>query len=805
MKKRIILARVGAMLLACALLIGITGCSRSTPTATPAPVIVPPFSRDEIAPDEAIAEVDKDKGGAVGLQDGTQVTLPAGALAQNATVTLRTAQESPAVPIPMSLIGSAYEFLVDGSELNGVALLRLPLPPGVTPDQYEFAPYRWTGRTWERVTARDMTGGVQFGVDDPGTYAILGRWRPADASIALIKPETLPGQQSVPLTVVGQYRYSAIPALQNELVPARLVVKQDTSGGAGQVAGDPDLDATVDEATLWFKPDPAQSHGVIEFSHVFDLVPGLLALDPGVNTRFYVVLTVDDAATATRRMSSGVEYTQILPILIQNMEVVRPVVLQEDRLALRWKILLNGLTFQTPDARGPTLALQPIVDQGGVGDYRIILEVQRDGEWVAVSNEVGIQLAMRPTATLLPGQEPAATPAIIAALTPSGIQPPTVPTRRPTPATNGQAPITPTATFTPTVALASTATPTRTGQSSVFWADKPILTPGECTVLRWQIDNVISVYFDGQATTGISTRDVCPIQTTTYTLQVTSTSGTQEYTVTVLVSATGQPAILFTASKMQVASGACTTLSWSATNVKEVRLNGQGVAGVATKDVCPTETTDYTLTVLDNSGTTTTKSLTITVVPGTESGVDAAFWAERYTLPVGECTTLHWRVENVQEVHLDENGVEGVGTQPNTCPAATQYYTLEITDTAGQVTIKEVTLFAGTPDLEGMEVIGQGIVDTVVRRADIDTSEQGDQPGYEITIAGLHPLYMGTQGFSQSRITLRVPQSAIDLGENGPVHWPVRPGQQVEFRATCEGAECYFDSATDAYLYWRSE
>ncbi len=802
MKRRTTFVHVSAMLLACAFLICVAGCSRSTPTPTPAPAIVPPFSREDIAPDEAVAEVDREEGATLALQDGAQVTLPPGALVQNATVTLRTAHQIPAAPIPLSIIGTAYEVLIDRSELTGVALLRLPLSPGVTSDQYDLAPYRWTGRTWERVTTRDLSGGVQFGVNAPGTFAILGRWRLADASIALIKPETLPGQQSVPLTVAGQYRFSAIPALQNDLVAARLMIKQDTSGGAGQVAGDPGQDTTVDEATLWFKPDPAQSSGVIEFAHVFNLVPGLLALDPGINTRFYAVLTVDDAATPTRRTSNGVEYTQILPIQIQNMEVVRPVVLQEDRLALRWKILLNGLTFQTPDARGPTLALQPVMNQGGIGDYRIVLEVERDGEWIAVSNEVSIQLAMRPTATLLPGQEPVATPAVISAITPSGVEPPSVPTRRPTPASNGQFAVTPTPTFTPTVISDVTATPTRSGQASIFWADKASVAPGECTVLRWQIDNVISVFFEGQPTTGNDTRNVCPSTTTTYTLRVTSSAGTQDYTMTVQVSSTGQTAIEFTVDKAQVVAGDCTTLRWNATGVKEVRLNDRGVAGVATEQVCPTQTTDYTLSVLDNAGVTTTKRLTIFVTPG--NGIDAMFWAERYTMPAGDCTALHWRVENVLTVYLNGEGVTGEGTR-QACPTDTEYYTLEITDTTGTATIKEVILFAGSPSLNDTEVIGQGIVDSVLRRTDVDPSEQGDQPGYDITINGLRLLFVGAAGYSQNTITLRLPQSVIDLGDNGPVHWPVRPGQQVEFRVSCEATQCTLDYARDVYLYWRSQ
>ena len=81
--------------------------------------------------------------------------------------------------------------------------------------------------------------------------------------------------------MAGQYRYSALPSLQDGYIQARLTLKQDTSGGAGRVTGDETLDKTVDEAHLLFKPDPAQSQGAIDFSHVFQLAPGALTLNPG--------------------------------------------------------------------------------------------------------------------------------------------------------------------------------------------------------------------------------------------------------------------------------------------------------------------------------------------------------------------------------------------------------------------------------------------------------------------------------------------------------------------------------------------
>ena len=137
------------------------------------------------------------------------------------------------------------------------------------------------------------------------------------------------------------------------------------------------------ETTLYFKPDPAQSQGPDRVQPRFRRLPGLLNLDPGVNTRFYTVLTVEDSAAPTRRISTGVEYTQVLPIHFENMKVVRPVLQGEERVKLRWKVMLNGLTFQTPDAPGPELALQPIIDQGGVGDYKIVLEVRTRGRVAA--------------------------------------------------------------------------------------------------------------------------------------------------------------------------------------------------------------------------------------------------------------------------------------------------------------------------------------------------------------------------------------------------------------------------------------
>lgn len=86
------------------------------------------------------------------------------------------------------------------------------------------------------------------------------------------------------------------------------------------------------------------------------------------------------------------------------------------------------------------------------------------------------------------------------------------------------------ATVTP--ANAPTATP-----SIVFLrADKTELASGECTVIRWDVFNVESVFFEETLTTGNNAQPVCADKTTTYTLRVVYFDGEQTtHTVTLTV------------------------------------------------------------------------------------------------------------------------------------------------------------------------------------------------------------------------------------------------------------------------------
>lgn len=129
-------------------------------------------------------------------------------------------------------------------------------------------------------------------------------------------------------------------------------------------------------------------------------------------------------------------------------------------------------------------------------------------------------------------------------------------TRRPTdtPTATRQATFTPTPTpsvtrkptFTPTPTASATRkptvtpTPTRTATpwpaaQINFRADQTTIERGKCTMLRWDVEYATAVLLNGEGVTGHSTRQVCPPNTTTYTLHVNAARGGGDRTVTISV------------------------------------------------------------------------------------------------------------------------------------------------------------------------------------------------------------------------------------------------------------------------------
>ncbi len=87
--------------------------------------------------------------------------------------------------------------------------------------------------------------------------------------------------------------------------------------------------------------------------------------------------------------------------------------------------------------------------------------------------------------------------------------------------------------FVPGPGATATATPQATGAITlspappVFIADQGELSAGACTILRWEVENVDAVYFEGTAVSKRGIREVCPERTTRYTLLLLQQDGAQ--------------------------------------------------------------------------------------------------------------------------------------------------------------------------------------------------------------------------------------------------------------------------------------
>ncbi len=115
------------------------------------------------------------------------------------------------------------------------------------------------------------------------------------------------------------------------------------------------------------------------------------------------------------------------------------------------------------------------------------------------------------TPTLAPPATPN-TPIVIPPTPKPPNTPRPTPTRRPRP------------TFTPRPPYQASPTPIRTPTPPAvtisFIATKTSIYEGDCTTLKWSVTNAKAVYLDNVGVPGVSSKEVCPLQNTTYKLKV---------------------------------------------------------------------------------------------------------------------------------------------------------------------------------------------------------------------------------------------------------------------------------------------
>ncbi len=140
----------------------------------------------------------------------------------------------------------------------------------------------------------------------------------------------------------------------------------------------------------------------------------------------------------------------------------------------------------------------------------------------------------------------------------------------------------------------------------------------------------------------------------------------------------------------------CTAIRWDVDGVQAVYfIDGGNVIGVGGHDartVCPSVTTTYFLRVVQTNNASSDYPITINVSGGSGGiGYYIDFWADQREINRGDCTTLHWEVQGVQSVYLNDSGVVGVGSQ-QVCPKESKTYKLKVVLMDGSVDTRDIRI-----------------------------------------------------------------------------------------------------------------
>ena len=173
-------------------------------------------------------------------------------------------------------------------------------------------------------------------------------------------------------------------------------------------------------------------------------------------------------------------------------------------------------------------------------------------------------------------------------------------------------------------------------------ASPAAIQQGQCTTLTWSSTNASSASIDpGVGSVDLSgARQVCPGNTTQYTIAARGEGGSQTAATTVAVTPAPlppppAPSVSLSASPAAIQQGQCTTLTWSSTNASSASID-PGVGSVdlnGARQICPGSTTEYMITAT-GAGGSQTAATTVAVTSPPPAPAAAPKVIDRLTLHV---------------------------------------------------------------------------------------------------------------------------------------------------------------------------
>ncbi|MFA5399841.1 MAG: hypothetical protein WC169_09075 [Dehalococcoidia bacterium] len=245
-----------------------------------------------------------------------------------------------------------------------------------------------------------------------------------------------------------------------------------------------------------------------------------------------------------------------------------------------------------------------------------------------------------------------------------------------------------------------------------FDASPKSITSGGTATLNWAVMGAqsVSISPDIGTVSSSGSQAVNPDKTTEYTLTASNLSGSSRAWATVTVTAPSKPAISsFSSNPGTITAGQSATLSWNVTGATSVSISPAvgNVSSSGSKTVTPTETTSYTITAVNDAGSSTTTAK-VTVNPSGPPTI-ASFTASPASITSGGSSTLSWTVSGATSVTINQ-GVGTVSTSGtrSVSPSTTTTYTLTAGNSLGSSTataavtvtaagIPVITIFTASP------------------------------------------------------------------------------------------------------------
>ena len=241
-----------------------------------------------------------------------------------------------------------------------------------------------------------------------------------------------------------------------------------------------------------------------------------------------------------------------------------------------------------------------------------------------------------------------------------------------------------------------------------IWASDTTIKDYESTTLTWVSANASSAGLSSIGSVPVNgSRIVSPDHTTTYTLTVHNSSGSDQCQITIVVEEDTEdaPTCDIWASDTSISQWQSTTLTWVSDNADSASLQSIGsVSTNGSRSVSPDHTTTYTLTVHGDGGSAQCQ-VTITVDEEDEddSNPSCDLSASDTHISDDESTTLNWNSDDASSASLSSIGSVGLDGSRVVSPNETKTYTLTVWDEDGESEQCRVTIIVDEDDNNGDE------------------------------------------------------------------------------------------------------